>query len=146
MRVRDFMSKDVVTISADADVAAAREMLRLREVEHLVVMDGKRAAGIIARQDIVHAADNEPVTQVMSANVVTITPGETLRRVAGAMVGRAVGCLPVIEKERLVGIVTTSDVLTAVAKGEIHAAPPTDRVILRKRGPRKHGSSVLSRR
>jgi CBS domain-containing protein len=60
-----------------------------------------------------------------------------MRRAAGVMRGRGVGCLPVVEEGRLVGIVTTSDLLTALAKGEIHAAPPRERVILRKRGARK---------
>jgi CBS domain-containing protein len=142
MRIRDFMSRDVVSISADADVAAAKATLRLHEIEHLIVRDGKRVAGVIARQDLAHAADDQPVAAIMSRDVVTIAPGDTLRHAAGAMVGHAFGCLPVVENERLVGIVTTSDLLGAIAKGGIHNAPAPGRVILRKRGPRKRAVTI----
>jgi CBS domain-containing protein len=142
MRIRDFMSKDAVTISVNASVAAAREALRLHEVEHLVVMDGTRLAGVIARQDLAGVSAETPVSAVMTREVVTIAPTATLRRAAGAMAGRAIGCLPVVEKGRLIGVVTTSDLLGAIAKGEIHAAPPSGRVILRKRGLRKRPAMI----
>jgi CBS domain-containing protein len=69
----------------------------------------------------------------MSRQVVTIEPEATLRRAAGILRGRAIGCLPVMVEGSLVGIVTASDFLTALAKGEIHAAPPRERTILRSR-------------
>ena len=71
----------------------------------------------------------------------TIDPQATLRRAAGVMRGRAVGCLPVVEDGKLVGIVTTSDFLTAIARGEIHAAPPRERTTLR-RPSRKRPSAI----
>lgn len=114
----------------------------MHEVEHLVVTDGKRVAGVIARQDIADAPGETPVSAVMTRDVVTVSPAVTLRRAAGAMVGRAIGCLPVVENERLIGIVTTSDLLAALAKGEIHAAPPPERIVLRKRGPRKQPVAI----
>jgi len=55
---------------------------------------------------------------------------------------RAVGCLPVVSDGRLVGIVTTSDLLTALAKGDTHPAPSPDRTILWKRGPRKRAIPI----
>jgi CBS domain-containing protein len=137
MRIRDFMSKDAVRITADADVAAAREALRFHEVEHLVVMDGKRVAGVIAREDLAGAGGETSVSAVMTRDIVTVAPTVTLRRAAAAMAGRAVGCLPVVEKGELLGIVTTSDLLRALGKGEIHAAPPPERFTLKKRGFRK---------
>jgi CBS domain-containing protein len=88
-------------------------------------------------RDLANARDDRPISEVMSRNIVTIEPEATIRRAAGIMRGRDVGCLPVLSDGRLVGIVTTSDLLTALSKGVIHAAPPSDRFILRKRGPRK---------
>ena len=78
----------------------------------------------------------------MTRDAVTIEPQATLRRAAGTMRGRAVGCLPVVDHGKLVGIVTTSDLLDALARGEIHAAPPEERFILRKRGPRKRAVPI----
>lgn len=142
MRIQDVMSKKVVSVPEETAVAVARERLRGEEIDHLVVVDGKRVVGVVAGKDVLGAGDNRPLSDVMSRNVVTIEPDATLRRAAGVMRGRAVGCLPVVSDGRLVGIVTTSDLLTALAKGDTHPAPSTDRVILRKRGPRKRAIPI----
>jgi CBS domain-containing protein len=142
MRIRDFMTRDAVCIAAGASAANARQALRLHEVEHLIVMDGKRIAGVIARQDLAGASDETPVRALMTRHVVTIEPAATLRRAAAAMAGHGIGCLPVVDGERLIGIVTTSDLLGAIAKGELHAPPPPERTILRKRGPRKRPAAI----
>ena len=142
MRIQDVMSKHAVSISPETKIAAARAQLEENEIEHLVVIDEKRVVGVLAAKDILRGGDDRPVSEVMSHPVVTIEPQATLRRAAGIMRGRAVGCLPVVDEGRLAGIVTTSDLLPALAKGEIHAAPPRDRVILRKRGPRKRAVPI----
>lgn len=142
MRIQDLMSKDVVSVAADTTIGEGRERLRVAEIDHLVVMDGKRVAGVVAGRDIAGAPDERPIAEVMSRDIVTVEPRATLRRAAGIMRGRAVGCLPVVDHGNLVGIVTTSDLLTALAKGEIHAAPPEARITLRKRGPRKRAIPI----
>jgi acetoin utilization protein AcuB len=142
MRIQDVMSKDVVSIGPAATVAEARERLRTTGINHLVIVDARRVAGVIAAKDIVRADDEQPLAEVMSRDVVTIEPDATLRHAAGVMRGRDVGCLPVVDQERLIGIVTTSDLLTALAKGEVHTTPPKERVVLRKRGPRKRAAPV----
>lgn len=142
MRIQDVMSKDVVSADPATPVAEARERLRTAGIGHLVVLDARRVVGVVAATDIAHASDEQPLAEVMSRDVVTIEPDATLRHAAGVMRGRDVGCLPVVDQERLVGIVTTSDLLTALAKGEVHTTPPKERVVLRKRGPRKHAPPV----
>ena len=142
MRMKDVMSKNVVSVAPTTTISMARERLRNDEIDHLLVVEGKRVVGVVAGRDILRMRDDRPVSEVMSRPVATIEPEATLRRAAGIMRGRAVGCLPVIDDGRLVGIVTTSDLLTALAKGEIHAAPPRERVILRNRGPRKRAIRI----
>lgn len=142
MRIQDVMSRTVVSVPQDMEVATARERLKMEEIDHLVVADGDRVVGIVAGRDVVRVNDHKTVADVMSRDVVTVAPDATLRRAAGVMRGRSVGCLPVLDDGHLVGIVTTSDLLTALAKGEVHAAPPSDRIILRKRGPRKRGHPI----
>jgi acetoin utilization protein AcuB len=137
MRIKDVMSAHVISIAPENTVASAREALRNGEIRHLVVIEGKRVVGVVTVNDLARAADDQPVSAVMSRHVVTIESNATIRRAAGVMRGRAIGCLPVVDDGRLAGIVTTSDFLTAIAKGEIHAAPPRERMVLRKRGPRK---------
>lgn len=142
MRIRDLMSKRVISVTPATAIADARERLRASEIDHLVVVEEKRVVGVVAGKDILRLKDDGPISEVMNREVVTIEPEATLRRAAGIMQGRDVGCLPVVEDGRLVGIVTTSDLLTAVAKGTIHTAPPDGRVILRKRGSRKRAVPI----
>jgi acetoin utilization protein AcuB len=137
MRMKDVMSKNVVSVAPTTAIAVASEKLRNDEIDHLVVVEGKRVVGVVAGRDMLRVRDDRPVSEVMSRRVATIGPDATLRRAAGIMRGRAVGCLPVVDDGEVVGIVTTSDLLTALATGETHAAPPRERGILRKRGERK---------
>ena len=65
MRIQDLMSRSVVHVSADAAVAVAREMLLSGEIDHLVVMDGKRIAGVLSGQDLTGQADERPVSEMM---------------------------------------------------------------------------------
>lgn len=143
MRMQDLMSKHAVSIAPEATIQSARETLLREGVEHLIVAEKKHVLGIVAREDLARAKDeNAPISGVMSRNVVTIDPGATLRRAAGVMRGRAIGCLPVVDRGVLVGVVTTSDLLDALSKGETHAGPPDGRVVLRKRGPRKRAVQI----
>lgn len=142
MRIQDLMSKRVVSVTPATTIADARERLRSSEIDHLVVVEGKRIVGVVAGKDLLRLSGDGPISEIMNREVVTIEPEATLRHAAGIMRGRDVGCLPVVEDGRMVGIVTTSDLLTAVAKGAIHTAPPSGRVVLRKRGPRKRAIPI----
>lgn len=137
MRIQDVMSREVVSVAPTITITQAREQLRAAEINHLVVVETRQVVGVVAEKDLSRGADEQPIAEVMSRNVATIAPGATLRHAAGVMRGRDIGCLPVVDRRRLVGIVTTADLLTALAKGETHATPQGTRVILRKRGPRK---------
>ena len=141
--MQDLMSKHAVSIAPETTIRSAREALRRDGIEHLIVAEKKHVVGVVAREDLARAKDDDaPISGVMSRDVVTIEPAATLRRAAGVMRGRAIGCLPVVDHGELVGVVTTSDLLDALAKGETHAGPPDGRVILRKRGPRKRGVQI----
>ena len=142
MRIQDVMSQRVVSIAPTTEIGVAREKLRADEIDHLVVLDEKRVVGVVAGKDLREAGVDRPVSDVMSRNVATIEPEATIRRAAGIMRGRAIGCLPVVDHDHVVGIVTTSDLLTAIAKGEIHGAAPKERTVLRKRGPRKRPAAI----
>ena len=128
MRIQNVMTKRVVSVTPATTIGEAREHLRANEINHLVVLDEKHVAGVLAGSDVADAGDERPVAEVMSRQVVTVEPQATLRRAAGIMRGRNVGCLPVVDSGELVGIVTTSDLLTALAKGETHPIGTRKRV------------------
>lgn len=136
MRVRDVMSRNVLTVeSSESCHEAAARMFRGR-VRHLPVVDpGGRLAGVVTDRDLRHRLlapavlrttpaevsvetllKSVPVSEVMTSRVVTANPDDELGRVAQTMIEDRVGSLPVVEDDRVVGIVTETDVLRQIVR------------------------------
>lgn len=142
MRIRDIMKTRVVSISPTTTVAAARERLLQNGIRHLVVLDRHLVAGVLSEHDLDGRSDALPAADVMSRDVTTVGPSDTLRHAAGLLDGQLIGCLPVVDGGELQGIVTKSDLCRALAKGAVHPPATADRATLRARGPRKHRAGV----
>ncbi|HUJ15863.1 MAG TPA: CBS domain-containing protein [Thermoanaerobaculia bacterium] len=130
------MTDAIVSISPEANIAEAREKLRMNDIRHLVVIENHQVVGVLSDRDLAGRSDDQRVADVMTKTIATISPRATLRQAAGKLEGRTIGCLPVMDRGKLAGIVTTSDLMRALAQGT-HPAPSGQRYILRKRGPRK---------
>jgi acetoin utilization protein AcuB len=137
MRVRDVMSTQVVTAAADTTAAEARAMLETNRIQHLVVVDGGRIVGMLSDSDLNRSDDEVTISTLMNRHIPAISPAMTLRAAAGKLNGTDAGCLPVLDGEALLGVVTASDLVRALAKGATRLAIAADRVILRDRGPRR---------
>lgn len=131
MRVRDVMSAKVRTVTPDETVAGAREVFRRFDIDQLVVEHNGGIVGIVGDGDLRGVPDEAPVGSCMIRHVTTISPDATLRKAAGMMTGHAIGSLPVVEDGRLVGILTTADLLTLISKGSTHPAPQKERLTRR---------------
>jgi len=113
--VREFMTKDVVTIDAQKTVFEAAELMTQKEISDLVVVEGKKPIGIITERDFVRRVVAERksfdirVSDIMTTPLKVINPDASLRDAARKMVGRGIRRLPVIEHDRLVGIITATD-------------------------------------
>jgi CBS domain-containing protein len=112
--------RDVATTTAERTIAEVVGELARRKIGALVVMDGERVAGIISERDIVKAiglksADilADPVSSIMTRDVVTCSEKETINGVMTRMTRRRFRHLPVVEGGRLVGIVSIGDVVKA---------------------------------
>jgi len=122
MRVADVMTRNVHTVPATMRAPDAWELMRRRRIHHLVVTDGSRVTGVLSDRDgdgaggAVLRADSA-VADLMADDVVTIEPTEPLRKAASLMRSRSISCLPVTQGTHLVGIVTVSDLLDAMAGG-----------------------------
>jgi len=138
MRVKDVMRKQVRTIKPSESTSLAKELFRRYDIHHLVVVEKKDdVVGLIADRDLMDLKSDTTVQRAMARNVVTITPDETVRKAAALMTGHVIGSLPVVDDGRLVGIVTTYDLVALLAKGSAHPAPAGERPMLARRGPRK---------
>ena len=140
MQVREIMRRALVTVRPDAPAQAAAELMRSREVRHVLVTDeGERLIGIVTDRDLRHSAflpllarhlaweerrlRAPRVRDIMTWRVVTIDPDAELVRAALLMFERRIGSLPVIEHGTLVGIVTERDVFDAFRRDDESPAP-----------------------
>jgi acetoin utilization protein AcuB len=138
MRVQDIMRTRVETVSPRESAAVAFERMRRARIRHLVVQDGKRVVGVLSDRDVTGMGSLrqvETVEDVMTSPAVTCSPDLTLRQAANLLRGRTMGCLPVLENGKIVGIVTTTDLLETIGAGIERPVPSSRRWILKDRGP-----------
>jgi CBS domain-containing protein len=119
MRVNQIMTPNVVTIDKDVSLVDAIERMRRHEISRLVVVDAGRIEGIITERDIARelgsmrsyrlSLGRMHVSNVMTTNPITVAPDLTARRAAELMLEHDISGLPVVEGEKLVGIVTKMD-------------------------------------
>lgn len=147
MRLQDVMRREVKTISPRESAAAAFEQMRRAKIRHLVVMDGRKVVGVLSDRDVVGLGSLrhvETVEDVMTAPAVCGSPDLTIRKAANLMRGRTMGCLPVLDDGKIVGIVTVTDLLELLGAGIDRPAPGRRRWILKDRGPRRNPASRRS--
>jgi acetoin utilization protein AcuB len=140
MKVEDVMTRDPSTIGPDVPVRTARELMRDKGIRHLPVVDATgRLLGMLTDRDLKHAAfmpalsdylgwaasrlKAPRVRDLMTWSVVTTTPGATLAQAGLTIFERRIGCLPVVEDGRLVGILTERDILKALHKDQADIDP-----------------------
>jgi CBS domain-containing membrane protein len=126
LRVRDVMTAEVTTLKRNDKLTLADDIMRLGRIRHLPVIDeGGQLAGIVTQRDLFRGAlakalgygergqrqllDTLVVKEIMTSDVITTTPDTPLAEAARLLVERKIGCLPVVEAERLVGIITEGD-------------------------------------
>lgn len=137
MRLQDLMSTRVESISCNATAAEALARMRGLRVRHLIVSDGGKAVGVLSDRDLENLgtmAAVETAGERMSHPIVTAAPETTVRQAANLLRGRTIGCLPVMVGGRVVGIVTTTDLLELIGRGSERPVPKSRRWTLAGRG------------
>jgi CBS domain-containing protein len=121
-RVKDFMTKGVLTIEPEKSVFEAAELMTMKEVGDIIVVGVGMPKGIVTERDFVRrviAKQRPPETKisdVMTTPLITIDPEASLSEAAQKMINNRIRRLPVIEKNRVVGIITVSDFAKHVSK------------------------------
>jgi acetoin utilization protein AcuB len=133
IHVRDCMTQPVATVHSDALARGAAELMRARRIRHLPVVDrGGRLVGIVTDRDLRQVIFDPAirdragqvadvlaaitVRDVMTWAVVTVRPGTEIRDAARVMYEQKIGALPVVEGEKVVGILSEADVLKVFQK------------------------------
>lgn len=117
MLVRGRMTRDVVTVPPSAKVVDALGTLDANNIRHLPVLDGGRLVGIVSDRDLRMAlsgdVDAATVADVMTHDPLTVPPTTPIEDAARTLSEHRIGCVPVVENDEVVGILTESDVLRA---------------------------------
>ena len=120
------MAREVATLSPEETAGEALALCRQRRIRHLPVVEDGRLVGIVSDRDLRSAtpALGDParaaalaeirVGEVMVRDVVTARPDDPIDGAANAMRERRINCLPVLEEDGLVGILTSSDVMESL--------------------------------
>ena len=129
--VRDIMQEKIVTISAGDTLSTVEDIMTLGGVRHMPVVHRGTLVGVVSQRDLLRASLSNltefgteqrraflqvvEITRVMSAPPVVISPDATIEQAARVLADRKIGCLPVLDGEALVGMVTETDVLAYFA-------------------------------
>lgn len=136
MRLGEVMTHKVETVSPEESVDTAIRRMRSAKIRHLVVVRGRKVLGVLSDRDL-GLGTRESVVDVMTEHAISASPDMTIRKAANLLRGRSVGCLPVMEGGKLVGIVTTTDLLERIGRGAERPISRGKRWTLKGRGPRR---------
>jgi acetoin utilization protein AcuB len=130
--VYELMAGALITVGPETSVLEARQLMLRERIRHLLVTEGKRLVGIVTDRDIrLHLPSQAtslsagevnyllarlPVSRVMARTLVTVEPERDARAAARIMLDHRIGCLPVLDGQALVGIVTETDILRAYVR------------------------------
>ncbi len=116
--LRDIMTTNVVSVSPQQSIQEAARLMREHNVGALPVVENGQLKGIITDRDITIRStaqgqeDNTPVSQVMSSSTVEASPDMDVHEAAQLMAQHQIRRLPVVENNRLVGMVALGDLAT----------------------------------
>jgi CBS domain-containing protein len=109
---------DVWVIAPETSVYQALRMMADKNVGALVVMDGEKVVGIMSERDYARkvvlkgkASRDVPVSEIMTQNVISVHPDQTVEECMDLMTNKHIRHLPVIEDDRLIGMISIGDVM-----------------------------------
>ena len=142
MRVQDVMTENVQTVSPGATAEEAWQLMRQKQVHHLVVTNGSLIVGVVSDRDTGgrHGAavrQHHRVAELMTFPAATVPLTTTIKKAASMMRGRSIGCLVVEDEGRVRGIVTVSDLLDLLGRGADRQPARTKRWTLAHRVPHR---------
>ncbi|MGY2576099.1 CBS domain-containing protein [Vibrio sp. C8] len=124
IKVEDMMTRNPHTLLRSNTLSDAKHMMEALDIRHIPIVDAsKRLLGVVTQRDILAAqesslqktsrttsyTDDSPLYELMHTQVMSVSPQAGLKESAMYMQKHKVGCLPVISKGELVGIITDSD-------------------------------------
>jgi CBS domain-containing protein len=136
--VHDIMRKNVISIDASMTVQDAAKMMDDASIGAIVVLENGIAVGIVTERDLTRRiiAKGKPLTtnvkEIMSSPLIVINPDDTVWEAAQLMKTRRIHRVPAVKENRLVGIMTTSDIVRLCSVGsDSELRSITEQILLR---------------
>ncbi|UCH51081.1 MAG: CBS domain-containing protein [Chloroflexota bacterium] len=159
MKVRDVMTWNVVTVSSDTPIMEARKIMDAHNIRRLPVVDKGKLVGMVSKERITRTAPSPAtslsvweinyllakmtVKEVMGKNPVTVDPDMSVEAAIALAQKRGVGALPVLEKNKLVGIATTNDFFYKILNPVLGIGLKGSRIVISKGADPKNMQNVL---
>lgn len=136
--VRDWMSREVITVTPDTTVLEAGQILIEKAIRRLPVIEDGKLVGIVTYGDVRGARASSAtgldiwelsfllsrltIREIMTPNPVTVSPDDTIGRAAELLLKYMIGGLPVLDHQgKLAGIITESDIFRLVVRDWMHS-------------------------
>lgn len=136
MKVKNWMMVDPVTIERTKLIQEADELMKKHSIRHLPVVDGEQLVGFITQTDLRQyffpsMVEDIPVHDVMTVNPITINASSSIEQAARLIHDYKIGGLPVMDKKKLVGVITASDIVSGFIEvmGLLQASTRLDVVV-----------------
>ena len=127
-KVGNIMTTDVVTVNVTNSLQEANHLFSKHHIRHIPVVSGEKLIGILSQTDILRISfgntfgeeqtggdeaifDMLSINQVMKHSPRTVSPEDTLKDAAEVLADKEFHALPVVENDKLVGIITTTDII-----------------------------------
>ncbi|MCM2680162.1 CBS domain-containing protein [Echinimonas agarilytica] len=116
-QIQEIMNTTLFTLKANSSLAEAKHLMAEHPIRHIpIVSDAHHLLGLVSHRDVLatggmHNTEHDLITldQIMVTNPYTISPKTGIKQGARLLKRQRYGCLPVIEHNKLVGLVTASD-------------------------------------
>jgi CBS domain-containing protein len=126
--ISKIMTTKVITLNHNDDLETAEALFKKNKIRHIPVIKGKKVIGILSYTDLLRisfadAVDEDEyevdtvvynmftIEQVMAKNLISVNSQATIKEVAEILAKREFHALPVVDEDKLVGIVTTTDLI-----------------------------------
>jgi CBS domain-containing protein len=122
IKVEDVMTPDPMCLAPTATVGEAYALMKEHGFRHVPICEGDLLLGVFSLTDVGHLGAKVssimqlPLHEVMSKNLITCAPSEPVSSAAASMASKKINCMLVVVDRKLAGIVTTYDLLDALAR------------------------------
>jgi len=159
MLVRDIMTTNVITITSDTYVLDAERIMDQNRIGRLPVVDDGKLVGIVTKNDVLKASPTSTtptnqrhlfylmskltVKEIMKTRILQISPDTPIEKAIAIAQKNKVGSLPVVEEDRVVGILTTNDVFYKILNPLFGIGQKGSRIVIHGAGKADKMQEIL---